>query len=249
MITFKDQVLLVTGGGTGIGAATCRLFANHGAKVVVNFSRSKSDADALVDDLIQLGGEAVAIKADVANSDQVKNMFEVVEQTFGRLDVLVNNAGTTHPVPAREVESLTESMWDEIFGVNAKGTFLCSQRAIPLMRKNGGGQIVNVSSIAAITAKGSSLAYCASKAAISNLTKGMAVSQAPEIRVNEVAPGVVLTRWIKGWEDFMTQHESDTPMKRLATADDVAAAIHSLASNPFITGHSLIVDGGRSINV
>jgi 3-oxoacyl-[acyl-carrier protein] reductase len=248
---FENQVALVTGGGTGIGRSTAMLFAEHGADVIVNFSRSRDEANEVAAKIQGLGRNAMAIQADVSDDQAVRQMFARAAEEFGRLDILVNNAGMTHSVPATDLEQLTEEKWDEVFAVNVKGTFFCSRAAVELMRKSTevSGQIINVSSIAATTGLGSSIAYAASKAAISNITKAMAVSQAPEIRVNEVAPGVVMTRWVEGWEQYTEPHREQTPLKRLATPDDVAKAIYSIAMNPFVTGQSLMVDGGRLLNV
>lgn len=248
---FCDQVVLITGGGTGIGRATALKFAQQGADVVVNFSRSRDEADQVVTQIEALGRRGMAVQADVSDDDQVRAMFAKVEQQFSRLDVLVNNAGMTHAVPAKDLEGMTEAKWDEVFAVNVKGTFFCSRAAIARMRETGTGtgQIINVSSIAASTGLGSSIAYAASKAAISNITKSMAISQAPEIRINAVAPGVVMTRWVEGWEKYTVPHQEATPLGRLAQPEDVAMAIFSLAINPFVTGETLLVDGGRLLNV
>ena len=249
--SFQDQVALVTGGGTGIGRATCILFAKHGADIVVNYSRSVDEANDVVAEVEKLGRKAIAIQANVRHDKEVKQMFQQTEKEFGRVDILINNAGMTHPVPARDLESVTEEHWDDILGVNLKGTFFCSRSAIELMRRqpSPGGQIINVSSIAAMTGLGSSIAYAASKGAINNLTKSMAFSQAPEIRINAVAPGVVMTRWVEGWEKYTDPHRDSTPLQRLAQPEDVAQAILGLAINPFITGEVLAVDGGRLLNV
>ena len=249
MTNFTDQTILITGGGTGIGRATALLFAEHGANVVVNYSKSKDDADATVADVQKLGRRAIAVQANVSDDTAVVAMVEQTMSEFGRLDVLVNNAGMTHIVPYTELNDLTEDKWDDILGVNLKGTFFCSRAAIAAMKNGGGGHIVNVTSIAAATGRGSSIAYAASKAAINNMTKAMALSQAPDIRVNAVAPGVAMTRWVKGWEHYTDQHLEDTPLKRLAQPADVAKAIYALACNEFITGEIMSVDGGRLLNV
>ena len=249
LVNFSGQVAVITGGATGIGRATCLMFAKFGADVVVNYSRSQSEANELVEELKLLGRKAISIKANVSDDAQVRSMFSRVEDELGRVDILVNNAGMTHAVPATDLEGMTDEKWDEIFAVNVKGTFQCSRAAIALMRKNAGGQIINVSSIAAMTGLGSSIAYAASKAAISNMTKSMAISQAPDIRVNAVAPGVVMTRWVEGWEQYTDPHRESTPLKRLAQPEDVALAIYAIAINSFVTGETLIVDGGRMLNV
>lgn len=249
MQEFQGQTVLITGGGTGIGRATALLFAQQGANIVVNYSRSATEAAATCSEVEALGVEALAIQANVADDAAVREMISKTLETFGRLDVLVNNAGMTHPVAYEKLDELTEQKWDDILAVNVKGTFFCSRAAIAAMREGQGGQIINVSSIAAATGRGSSIAYAASKAAIDNMTKAMALSQAPEIRVNAVAPGVVVTRWVEGWEQYTDAHREATPLKRLAQPEDVARVICSLAANDFLTGQIIHVDGGRTVNV
>ena len=174
-------------------------------------------------------------------------MADTVVNELGRLDILVNNAGTTRMVPMDDLEGLTEDDWDTIMNVNVKGTFFCCRAAIPKMKANGGGQIVNTASIAGTTGQGSSIAYSASKASIICMTQALAVSQAPDIQVNAVSPGLVETRWVAGWEENNATHARGTPMQRNAVAEDVAEAILGFILNPFTTGQNLVVDGGRSL--
>ena len=241
------KVALVTGGGTGIGKAASVLFAREGADVAVNYSRSKDDAEQTASEIVQLGRKAFAVCADVSQDSSVRKMVDEVVGTLGRLDILVNNAGTTQFVPITDLEGMTEELWDRVMAVNLKGAFFCCRAAIPAMKANGGGDIVNVSSISGFTGQGSSIAYAASKAALINIGRALAVSQGPEIRVNTVAPGVVETRWIKGWEKFTDKHREVTPLGRNSTPEDVAHAIFALVTNGFITGHTLVVDGGRTL--
>ncbi len=246
MSELAGQVAIVTGGGTGIGLATSLRFAQAGAHVVVNYSRSEKEAAAAVARIREAGGEAIAVLADVSRDNEVRAMVDETIETFGRLDVLVNNAGYTRPVAYTDLEGLTEDIWDRVLAVNVKGTFFASRAAICAMREHGSGQIINVASLAAITGQGSSIAYAAAKAAMICMTQAMAVSQAPEIRVNAVAPGVVETRWIAAIDErYLKPHREGTPLGRFATPDDIATAIYSLAVNDYITGQTLIVDGGR----
>jgi 3-oxoacyl-[acyl-carrier protein] reductase len=243
----SGKVALITGGGTGIGRATALLLASEGADVAVNYSRSKEDAEKTVAEVEALGRKAIAIQANVAEDASCRAMVDTVVSELGRLDILVNNAGTTRMVPLDDLESLTEEDWDTIMGVNVKGTFFCCRAAIPRMKANGGGQIVNTASIAGTTGQGSSIAYSASKAGIICMTQSLAVSQAPEIQVNAVSPGLVETRWVEGWEENNAGHARGTPMRRNAVAEDVAEAILGFILNPFTTGQNLVVDGGRSL--
>jgi len=241
------RVALVTGGGTGIGRATSLLFAGEGADVAVNYSRSRSEAEETVSEIKKLGRKGLAICADVSDDFAVRKMVDNVATTLGRLDILVNNAGYTKFVPMDDLEGLSGDAWDRVFDVIVKGTLHCSRAAIPWMRQNGGGQIINISSIAGIIGYGSSISYCAAKAAIICMTKSLAASQAPDIRVNAVAPGLVDTRWVAGQEEFKEKHREATPLKRVATPQDVATAIFGLVMSDFVTGQTLLVDGGRTL--
>lgn len=243
----KDKVALVTGGGTGIGKATSLLLASEGCDLIVNYSRSKAEADETVAEIQKLGRKAIAVQADISDEAAVNEMFQKIDVEFGRIDILVNNAATTHFVPYTDLDGMTGEIFDRIFGVNVKGVFVCCREAIKRMKQQGNGSIVSVSSIAGMTGLGSSIAYAASKAAVINMTRGLAASCAPEVSVNAVAPGVVETRWIKGWEEFTDPHREATPMKRHATPNDVATAIYGLILNPFTTGETIRVDGGRSL--
>ncbi|HCR17618.1 MAG TPA: 3-ketoacyl-ACP reductase [Candidatus Latescibacteria bacterium] len=245
MSHLSGKVALITGGGTGIGRETGLMLAENGADIIVNYSRSETEAEETVAAIQGLGRKAFSICADVVDDSAVRKMFESASREFGRLDILVNNAGITRFVPLIDLEGLSDELWDPVFDINVKGTFYCSRAAIPKMKKNSGGQIINVASIAGIVGVGSSIAYCASKAAVISLTKSMAISQAPDIRVNAVAPGVAHTRWIAGQEEFVKSAIETTPLKRIATAKDVANAIFGLAIGEFITGQVLVVDGGR----
>ena len=241
------KVALVTGSGTGIGRATALLFAGEGADVAVNYSRSQAEAEAAAADIEKLGRKGLPVRADVSDDASVRRMVDGVVAELGRLDILVNNAGTTRFVPLDDLEGLTDDAWDAVLNVNVKGTFHCSRAAIPKMKATGGGRIVNVASIAGITGQGSSIAYSASKAAVICMTRSMAVSQAPDIRVNAVAPSVVDTRWVVGWEEFVRKSRAGTPLGRVATPEDVAQAIFGLIISDFVTGHTVVVDGGGTI--
>lgn len=246
MLDLRGKTALVTGGGTGIGRATALLLGGEGVNVVVNYSRSRTDAEATAEELRRMGVKGVAVRADVSDDAAVREMVAQTDRELGGLDILVNNAGATAFVEYTNLEGIREEDWDRIFGVNLKGAFFCCRAAIALMRRGGAGQIVNVSSISGFTGKGSSIPYAASKAALINMTKALAGSQAPVIRVNCVAPGVVRTRWIAEFdESFEKGHQAATPMGRLAEPEDVAVAIHSLLVNSIVTGVVLEVDGGR----
>ncbi len=247
------RVAIVTGGGTGIGRATSLRLARAGAKaVVINYSRSANDAEATADQVREAGAEGLPLQADIADEPQVKSMVGATVDRYGRLDVLVNNAGTTHFIPHPDLDALTDQVWNDILSVNLKGTFYCCRAAAPDLKKHGGA-IVNIASIAAHRASGSSIAYAVSKAGVVQLTRALALALAPGVRVNSVSPGLVSTRWFSqtfGADAAAAQEESfakATPLGKIATADDVARAVIALLENDLVTGQDLVVDGGKNI--
>jgi len=246
-MNLQGKVALITGGGTGIGRGIGLSFAREGAGVVVNYSRSEKEAMTTVQEIRDLGVPSLAIKADVSQDAQVRAMVDKVMKECGRLDILVNSAGTTTFVNAADLEGLTEEMWDRTLAVNLKGTFFCCRAAVPAMKSNDGGSIINISSIAGPTGIGSSMAYSASKAGVICLTKSLARTLAPEIRVNTIAPGFVDTRWTASWPEFKKMHQEATPMKRVAQPADIAVAALYLVHSDFVTGQVITVDGGKSM--
>jgi len=245
---FAGQAALITGGGTGVGRSVALQLAARGFHVAVNYSRSQDEAEATVAEALKLGVKAVAIRCNVSDDAAVRAMLETCRREFGRLDVLVNNAGTTHFVPHAELESLTEDKWDEILAVNLKGPFFVSRAAIPLMKAGEGGAIVNVASVAGVAGAGSSIAYAASKGGLITMTKSLARAFAPDIRVNAVCPGVILTRWLDGHEEMVDAAIKITPLKRASTTDDIADVITFLACDAgMMTGQAVVVDGGRTM--
>ena len=243
----QGKVALITGGGTGIGRAIGLALAHGGAHVAINYSRSEQEAMATAEDARALGVSAQVIQADVSQDAQVRSMIEQVMRELSRLDILVNSAGTTTFVPPEDLEGLTEEMWDRTLAVNLKGTFFCCRAAASAMKQHGGGSIINISSIAGTTGIGSSMAYSASKAGVICLTKSLARTLAPEIRVNAIAPGFVDTRWTANWPEFRKMHEEATPLRRVAVPEDVAEAALFLVRSDFVTGQTIIVDGGKSM--
>jgi 3-oxoacyl-[acyl-carrier protein] reductase len=250
----KDRVAIVTGGATGIGRAVCIRLAKAGAAgIVVNFARSADDAESTAKELRSSGTDALTHKTDIADDSAVKAMVAATIEHFGRLDVLINNAGTTRFIPYSDLDALTEDVWNEVLGVNLKGTFYCCRAAAPELKKTKGA-IVNVASISAHRATGSSIAYGISKAGIVQLTRALAVALAPDVRVNSISPGLVSSRWFRkrfGEEAAQAQEASfaaGIPLRTVATPDDVAHAVMGLVENDMITGQDLIIDGGRSVN-
>ena len=241
------KVALVTGSATGIGRAVAIRFAKERFAVAVNYSRSETEARETLDEVQKLGVPAILCKANVAEEDAVKAMVERCVKELGGLDVLVNNAGTTRFIEHTNLDAVTAEVWDEILGVNLKGTFYCSRAALPHLQKSG-GSIVNITSVAGLQGHGSSIPYAASKAAVNCMTKSLARAFGPTVRVNAVAPGPVLTRWLTDHMDQVARSLSTTPMGRAAIPEDIADAVYFLAlGTNLMTGQVVVVDGGRTM--
>jgi 3-oxoacyl-[acyl-carrier protein] reductase len=244
------SVALVTGSATGVGRACAVKFAKMGYDVVVNYSKSEKEAEETVRLVNAAGGEALLVKCDVSNDDDVRGMIGQIKDRFGHLDILVNNAGCTFFVEHHNLEEMTEERWDRILGVNLKGPFFVTRAASPLLKQDGGGAVVNISSVAGIAGLGSSIAYCASKGALNTMTKSLARVLAPEIRVNAVCPGPIDTRWLREWmsEEQIEGFTSEYPIPRCSTPDDVADTVIFLATGTAMTtGQCLVLDGGRTM--
>ncbi len=247
-----SKVMLITGASRGIGAATARLAAGQGYRVVINYQRNREAADALVEAITTTGGEALALQADVADEAQVRRLFSEVDARLGRLDVLVNNAGMLEQ--QMRLERMSLERWQRVFATNVYGSFLCSREAIARMstRQGGrGGVIVNVSSIAArLGAPEEYIDYAAAKGAVDSMTVGLAKELAADgIRVNAVRPGVIDTEiHASGGEpQRVARVAGSIPLGRGGRADEVAEAILWLASEQasYTTGSLLDVSGGR----
>lgn len=243
----KGQVAIITGSGTGIGRSAAIMLADRGYDIVVNYSRSADDAARTVQELESRGARAIAIQADVADDGAVRSMVERTVDQFGGLNVLVNNAATTHFIDHTDLEAVTEHVWNDILNVNVKGLFSCCRAAMPYLAASS-GRIVNVASVAGIAGSGSSIPYAASKGAVITLTKSLAKAFAPKVRVNAVAPGPVQTRWLADHQDMVESAMRLTPLGRPATPDDIAEAIVFLADvTTLMTGQVMVLDGGRTI--
>ncbi len=242
-----QKVALVTGSATGVGRSCAVRFAKLGYAVAVNYSKSVAEAEETADLVRACGVPVLVHRANIGDDTQVRGMIAAVESTLGGLDVLVNNAATTHFVPHADLDALTDAIWDEILQVNVKGTFYCCRAAMPLLKLRK-GNIVTVSSVAGLTGQGSSIPYCASKAAVNALTQSLARAFGPEVRVNAVAPGPILTRWLAGRETQIEKYLELAPLKRAADPDDVADVVLFLANGTsLMTGQVVVVDGGRTM--
>jgi 3-oxoacyl-[acyl-carrier protein] reductase len=245
--------VLVTGAARGIGRSTALEAARQGYDVALNYSRSREAAEAVADEVRGLGAAAFTFAADVADEGRVEDMLAAVAKEFGRLDGLVNNAGTTTDTPQGDVAGLSMADWDRIFSVNVRGLFQVTRAALPLLERSDRAAVVNLCSIAGLRPSAQPFPYAASKAAVANLTRTLAGQLGPRgIRVNAVAPGWMTGDWMEhalgaDYERLMSRRAAQTPLRRCVTPDDVAVTILSLlASNPFVTGEVVVIDGGFS---
>jgi 3-oxoacyl-[acyl-carrier protein] reductase len=242
-----QKAALVTGAATGIGRAVAVRLAQKGFAVAVNYSRSQIEAEETLAEVQRHGVPGILCRGSVADDMAVRQMVQDVGKEWGGLDVLVNNAGTTRFIEHTDLEALTDEVWDEILGVNLKGTFYCCRAALPALRERQGA-IVNITSVAGSQGYGSSIPYAASKAAINCMTKSLARAFAPRVRVNAVAPGPVLTRWLADHMDQVERMLEVTPLRRAATPDDIADVAVFLATGAaLMTGQVVTVDGGRTM--
>ncbi len=241
------KVAIVTGSATGVGRACAVRFAKLGFAVVVNYSKSEAEANETAELARSAGARVLVHQATVGDDAQVREMLARTRAEFGGLDVLVNNAGMTHFIAHTDLEAVTDALWDEIFQVNVKGAFYCCRAAMPLLKERK-GCVVSVSSVAGLTGLGSSIPYAASKAALNCLTQSLARAFGPDVRVNAVAPGPILTRWLAGREAQIEKYLEQAPLGRAATPDDIADAVVYLACGTSLTtGQVLVVDGGRTM--
>ncbi|MFI9743755.1 SDR family NAD(P)-dependent oxidoreductase [Streptomyces sp. NPDC052494] len=240
--TTEERVALVTGSSSGIGAAVARRLAEAGYRVVVNSARSVEAGERLA---AELPG-AVYLQADVSDEGQAKDLVERAVEALGRLDLLVNCAGTTRFIPHDDLEAASPEVWRHLYDVNVIGVWQAVTAAVPHLRKTRGA-IVNVSSQAGVRPGGSSIPYAVSKAAVNHMTKLLAKTLGPDVRVNAVAPGLIDTPWFDGVDgaDAAKAHVADVvPLRRVGLAEDIAGAVHDLAHSSYITGEVLLVDGG-----
>ena len=243
----NTQIAVITGGSGAIGSAICRHFADAGATCVVTYNQGKQAANDLVQNLSGRGHWAANVP--VEDSTALNLLATDVEAKHGRLDVLVNCAGITRYVPHDDLDALDDQLIDDIFRVNWRGPFAAVRAFRKILAAGEGGLVVNISSIAGVTAMGSNVAYCASKAALDSMTKSLARALAPKIRVVSVSPGLVDTDFVKNldkkWRD---EQALRTPLKRLATANEIGAATLAVVTHfRYSTGCIFPVDGGRPL--
>ena len=246
----EGKTALVTGSSSGIGRGIAIRFANEGANVVVNYSKSKDLAEETLREIDKTGAKSLGVRADVSQTEQVNNMVLQAVREFGRLDILANNAGI---FVEKAIEDTTDEIWDTVLGTNLKGAFLCSRRCVPEMSKTGKGKIINTASMDGLIAEPNIPAYAVSKAGIIGLTTSLALDLASKkINVNAIAPGQIQTPMIGEWlknPELVKGLVSKTPLGRLGQPEDVAATAAFLAADEsdFITGTVILVDGGWTI--
>jgi 3-oxoacyl-[acyl-carrier protein] reductase len=242
-------VALITGAATGIGRAAAVALAEAGYDVAINYSRSEGAARETSALAKAKGAKTLLFQCDVSDDPSVRKMVAAVEKEFGRLDALVNNAGTTSNVKPSDFEAMTAEEWDRVFAVNVRGMFQVTRACTPLL-KAAKGSVVNTASIVGLRPGPQPLPYAASKAAVVSLTKLLALNLAPDVRVNAVAPGWMEGDWMKRmladrYDDLMARRAKSTPLRRCATSEDVAEVIVNLiASNRFVNGEIIVIDGG-----
>lgn len=245
----SGKTAIVTGSATGIGRAIALELARSGFRIVVNYTRSESEARATAEDVERAGSESMLVRADVSQDVECRRLVRSALEKGGRLNVLINNAGYTRAVPITDLESATEEDWDRTFAVNVKGAFFMTRACATPLRESR-GCVVNVSSTAALNARGSSIAYCASKAALNNLTLSMARALAPQVRVNAVMPGYVETRWNERsygerLGEIRKLVKQQSLLTNVASPQNIAQVVGSIVHGmEWVTGESIIVDGG-----
>jgi 3-oxoacyl-[acyl-carrier protein] reductase len=246
---FSEEVAWVTGSSTGIGAATAVALAEAGCRVAVHYNRSEVEAREVVEQISSSGGEAMLVGGDVADAGEVERMAGEIEERYGRLDVLVNNAGSL--IERRKLEEMTEDLWDRVMDVNLKSVFLCSKAVLPAMKRQGRGRIINMTSVAARNGGGpGSAAYATAKGGVSTLTRAMAKELVGEgILVNGVAPGIITTPFHERFTppEMRERMTAGVPIGREGTPEEVAGAVVFLASPAadYLVGEIIEVNGGQ----
>jgi NAD(P)-dependent dehydrogenase (short-subunit alcohol dehydrogenase family) len=252
MVDLKDKVAIITGSAVGIGREIAVAYGREGAKVVVNYSKSAAEADETASLVGATGAEVIVVQADVTREEQAQALVDAAVTRFGRLDVLVNNAGATRFIDFSDLDSCTAEVWDSLYDLNVKGAFWCCRAAAKAMQAQqpAGGKLINLVSQAGLRPTGSSIPYCVAKAAEAHMTLCLAKALGPTVQVNAIAPGFIAeTRWNVGRPnlDAMQQGAANAALlKRVGYPSDIAeAAVFLGGSGSYVTGHILVVDGGR----
>ena len=237
------KAVIVTGSSSGIGEAIARRCAAAGAGVLINSATSIEAGEAVAASL----PDALYVQADISDPDAGPRLVDAARQRWGRLDGLVNNAGRTCDVPLTDLDALTPEHWRRVFDTNVTGTFFVTQAALAPLREAEDGWVITITSIAGIRQTGSSLPYAVSKAALDHLTTHLAKHVGGEVRINAVAPGLVATPWTETWDALKDGVSALAPLHRVATAEDIADACEGLMTSRYVTGQTLLVDGGLGL--
>ncbi|MDP7010208.1 MAG: SDR family oxidoreductase [Verrucomicrobiota bacterium] len=248
----EGRASLVTGASRGVGAATALQLAKAGCQVAINYNQSTDRAESVAARCREVGVEAVLVQGDVAKDAACRAIVQQAVEAFGGLDILINNAGTTRFIDFPDLEAVTDEDWERIFAVNLKGPFQMARAARVALAAGADGVIVNTASIAGMVGAGSSIPYCASKAALINLTLSLARTLGPTIRVNAVAPGFIEGEWLQkglgeAYEQVKERKAAGTVLGAVSTPEDVAQGILAMVTSPKTTGHTLVIDGGDTI--
>lgn len=250
----EGGVFIVTGSATGLGAAVARRLAGKGGRVVINYTRSESEARETADACESLGGEAMLCRADVSDDGDCRRMAAEAMERFGRIDGLVNNAAQSKIAAHFDLEALTADDFNRIFGVNVIGPYQMVRAVAPHMKRQGKGAVVNISSGSGFTGSGSSIAYAASKGALNTMTFSLARALAPEIRVNAVCPGVMQTRWWREglgedrYQAFIDNYAENAPLRAAGDPEIVAdPVVWLLEGAEHVTGETILVDAGSHL--
>ncbi|KYG29800.1 SDR family NAD(P)-dependent oxidoreductase [Priestia endophytica] len=247
MSDFENKAYIITGGGTGVGRAISLKLAERGAKVIINYRKSEKEAREVTEKITECGGIALPFRADVAIEKEVREMVSQTIKEFGQIDGLVNNASITAQIAMNDLESATDEIWDSLYDVNVKGMFHCIKAVVPFMKKQGSGAIVNLGSVAGTTGIGSSIPYAATKAAIHNMTRSLAIALSPHIRVNCISPGAIETRWWSGHKDKMYELAGNLPLQRISSPNDIADAVLFQLTQASVTGQVFTIDNGQTL--
>ena len=251
----QNGVAIVTGSSSGVGAACARQLAELGSHVTINYSRNEKGALATQEACLALGVETLVVKADVADDNQCRALVDATLDKWGRIDALINNAGTTKFNPHDNLEGLSRKDFLDIYAVNTVGPYQMTRAVVPAMRKGGNGSIVNVSSVAGVMGVGSSIAYAASKGALITMTLSLARALGPEVRVNCICPGFIQGDWLEqglGSEAYgaaKRRIEATSPLRVASTPDQIAQGIlFFITGADVVTGECLIMDGGSHLS-
>ena len=240
---FSGKVAIVTGSSSGIGEAIARRLSALGASVVVNSASSVEAGEKIAK---ELGDNAIYVQADISDKAGGERLIDATLARFGKLDILINNAGWTKVVPHQDLDALTDDIFTRTFDVNVKGTWLLTKAAMPYLKISDDGNVINITSVAGVRPMGSSIAYSMTKAALNHLTLLLAKSCGP-VRINAVAPGLVATPWTKDWQAHHENVKTIAPLRRSATPDDCVEATLGLLRTRYATGQILVVDGGMTL--